>query len=288
MDTAPECRSLVDQLQEDHHWLTDVSCGPKASQLDDFCAEERPNRKDIPTTRPNILRHEDGETKRNGDNQGDKNTHLQSGPQSIQTIREALSTTLNSLVNIRTSLRAEMQVHDQRVFYAPSYHGEISAILDILPFLKKVMEQVTIHAEYLERNESRGREQAMRIIKDLTQLEITPPKKKNGMRRQDRVWRDETNQDATLSPRPQQDFQPQQNQVKKNKFGQSRCFICKLDANHWKADCPQRERKVCPTCNGAGIWRPSPTEIQGHPSEYTCPTCRGTRHQEILPSPAKC
>ena len=240
MDTAPEFLSLIDQLETDHHWLTAVSCGPKASQLDNFCVEERLKGKDIPKTRPNILRNGNREAERNVDNQGDKNKlgperlqvserkHLQSEPQSIQTIRETLSTALNSVVTIRTSLKAEMQAvnqgrsrfdiirNDQRVFYAPYYHGEICAILDILPFLKEVMKQVTIHVKYLEKNESKERKQAMRIIEDLAQLKVTPPKKKNGMRRQDRMWRDKTNQDATPSPRPQQNFRPQQNQMISN------------------------------------------------------------------------
>ena len=225
MDAAMEFLSLTDQLKT-----------AEANQQDNIHGGTRPEGKDTRGASSSILTNGSSEAEKSLDNQEDKDEsrpeHLknsepnqiagqQSRVQSMQTIRNTLSTALNNLVTIRTSLNAEVQavkqgrrgcdiVIDGNNFrYAPYYQNEICAILDILPVLEEEMTQVTHHVEYLEKNEARERKQTLEIIKELTQLRMAAPKKKDGMRQQARMGQDETNQNTMPPPKPQQTGQRQ-------------------------------------------------------------------------------
>ena len=145
-------------------WRTNGLVGPRASQPDDFQIEESPEEKDNLETNSNIS--DDGSSKverslknyeklKTGhlNNQG-QNQSLHSRSESIQAIRNTLTTVLGNLVIIRTRMAAETQAvnqekhkcdnvnEEQHLMHTHTFQGEMCAILEILPLLQRDIEQM--------------------------------------------------------------------------------------------------------------------------------------------------
>jgi len=267
MDAAFELISLIEQLKTELPLIETGLVGPKASQLDDFQIEERPEEKENLETNSNIPDDESSKAERSLENhenlktehlnnQG-QNQSLHSRSESIQAVRNTLTTVLGNLVVIRTRMAAETQAvnkkphkcdnvnEEQLLMHTPTFQEETCAILEILPLLQREMEQIV---------------QQVACSGDGSCPEITDV---NAVR--------------------QKNHKPNngEKQRKTNKNGQQHCWNC-FENTHWKYDCPKLNRKTCRTCQGTGIWKPphNSTDVS-----YSCPSCNGKGYYQPRPRP---